>query len=229
LSFRYSPDDPLVLDRVSFRLPAGTRTALRGPSGAGKSTIVNLLLRFWEYESGSITLGGHDLRAFRADDLRSLFGVMPQDIHLFNGTLRDNLLLADAGASDEHILAACRLAQLEGFIQHLPHGLDTLIGENGLLLSGGERQRLAIARVILKDAPIVILDEPTANLDPVTAQALIDALAPYLAGRTTLIISHQHVAFEGADQVIEVEGGRAAMPRHVEDTVSVSRASSCPS
>jgi ABC-type multidrug transport system fused ATPase/permease subunit len=135
---------------------------------------------------------------------------MPQEIYLFNATVKDNLLLAEANATDEQIVAACRLALIHDFIESLPLGYDTLVGENGFLLSGGERQRLAIARVILKNAPIVILDEPTANLDSTTERKLFESLAPFLKNRTTLIISHRPIAAEFADQVIRMEKGRIA-------------------
>jgi ATP-binding cassette, subfamily C, bacterial CydC len=208
VSFRYHPGAALALNDVSFRLPMGSCSAIVGPSGSGKSTIINLLLRFWEYQSGTITIGGRDLRQCRTADIRDLLGIVPQDIYLFNATIKDNLLLADANATDEQIAAACRQALIHEFISSLPDGYDTMVGENGLLLSGGERQRIAIARVILRDAPIVILDEPTANLDALTERKLFQSLAPFLHNRTTLIISHRPIAAEYADQVIRLEKGR---------------------
>ena len=177
-------------------------------SGAGKSTIVNLLLRFWDYREGQITLGGHDLHEYRADDVRALIGVVPQTVHLFNATLRDNLRLANPDATEEQIVAACQQAQLHDFIEGLPLKYETLIGENGVLLSGGERQRLAIARAILKDAPILIFDEATANLDAITERQLLTSLEPFMTGRTVIIISHRRTAIERVDQVIELEQGR---------------------
>lgn len=206
--FRYNPDDPPALDGVSVTIPAGSRVAIMGASGSGKSTIVNLLLRFWDYHAGQITIGGRDLHDYRADDVRALLGVVPQNVHLFNATVHDNLLLANPDATDEQIKEACRQAQLHDFIASLPLGYDTLIGENGVLLSGGERQRLAIARAILKDAPILILDEATANLDAITERDLWQALEPFMAGRTVIIISHRRVAIETVDHVIELERGR---------------------
>jgi ATP-binding cassette, subfamily C, bacterial CydC len=208
LSFRYGPTGSLALDKVGFTLSEGSCTAIVGPSGSGKTTIVSLLLRFWELQSGSILVGGHDLRDYRADDLRELFGVVPQDIYLFNATIRDNLLLANPDATGEQLSAACHTALLDNFIQTLPLGFDTIVGENGLLLSGGERQRLAIARAILKDAPIVLLDEPSANLDTITERRLFQSLQSFLAQRTTLIISHRRIATEYADHVIRLERGR---------------------
>ena len=192
---------------MSVTIPHCGRVAIVGPSGSGKSTLVNLLLRFWEYEEGTIAIGGHDVRDYRADDVRQMIGVVPQQIHLFNSTVRDNLLLANPDATDEQIVAACRQAQLHDFIETLPAGYDTFIGENGLLLSGGERQRLAIARVILKNAPILILDEATANLDALTEQKLAQSLEPFMAGRTVLIISHGRISLPGVDQIIHLENG----------------------
>jgi ATP-binding cassette subfamily C protein CydC len=198
----------LVLDRVSFILPTGGRLALVGPSGAGKSTLVRLLLRFWEYEHGQIYLGGHELRRYRAEDARQMISVVSQDTHLFNGTIRENLLLARPGASAAELDDAAGQAQLLPFIQGLPQGYDTWIGEQGLRLSGGERQRLALARAFLKDAPILILDEPTAHLDPSTARAFLRALGRLVAGRTTLMITHRLADLEVMDQILVLEGGR---------------------
>jgi ATP-binding cassette subfamily C protein CydC len=206
--FAYNPIDRPALDGVNFSIPAGHRVAIVGSSGSGKSTIVNLLLRFWDYHEGQITIGGHDLHRYRADDVRTLMGVVPQNVHLFNATVRDNLLLACPEATDEQIIKACQQAQLHDFIEGLPLKYGTLVGENGLLLSGGERQRLAIARAILKDAPILILDEATANLDAITERQLLTSLEPFMAGRTVIIISHRRTAIEQVDQIIELEQGR---------------------
>jgi len=204
----YSSGEP-VLDRLDLTVPDGGRLGIAGPSGAGKSTIVSLLLRFWEPQSGEVRIGGRDIRGYLAENTRDLIGVAPQDIHLFNTTIRDNLLLANPTATDMEILAACRTTLLDEFIATLPEGLDTPVGENGLSLSGGERQRLAIARVVLKDAPIVVLDEPTANLDPATESCLLDSLEPFLAGRTVLLISHRRAVLERASRVVELRNGRA--------------------
>ena len=152
-----------------------------GPNGSGKSTLTNLFVRFWDYTEGSIRIGDTELRELPADDARALFGVVPQHTHLFNATVRDNLYVAKPDADDDELVAACRQAQIHDFIANLPQGYDTMIGENGVLLSGGERQRLAIARAVLKGAPILILDEATSQLDPLTEQALLASLRTFMA------------------------------------------------
>jgi ATP-binding cassette subfamily C protein CydC len=208
VTFAYAADEPPVLNDVSFSVPSGGCLAIVGPSGAGKSTLLSLLLRFWEYQEGEILLGGHNLRLYRADDARALMSVVAQDTYLFNGTLRDNFLLAKADASDDEISAAARQAQLETFIEALPHGYDTLVGEHGALLSGGERQRLAIARAILKDAPILLLDEATAHLDAMTAREVMGALRALMVNRTTLIIAHDLRGLEFVEHILTLDAGR---------------------
>jgi ABC-type multidrug transport system fused ATPase/permease subunit len=204
LTFRFGPDEPLVFDRLSFSVPAGGSLAIVGPSGSGKSTFVGLLARFWEYGGGEIRIGDRPIREMTGDEVRALLGVVPQDVHLFNATIRDNLAVADAEVTDETIVAACRMAQVHDAIEALPAGYATRIGENGLLLSGGERQRVAIARAIIKDAPILVLDEATANLDVATEQLLMASLAPFIAGRTTIFISHRASVAAGMDRVIRL-------------------------
>jgi thiol reductant ABC exporter CydC subunit len=200
VSFRYALDEPRVLDRISFELRAGKSLAIVGVSGAGKSSIVNLLLRFWDYEDGRIRVGGRDLREYAPDDARALFAVVPQTTHLFNATIRENLLLARRDATEAEMIAAARVAQIHDFIAALPDGYATRIGEQGLRLSGGERQRIAIARALLKDAPILILDEATAHLDPITERAVWRALRGQ--ARMLLIIAHHLVGLEDVDQII---------------------------
>jgi thiol reductant ABC exporter CydC subunit len=202
--FRYGERSPLVLDDLSLSLPPGERLGIRGPSGAGKSTIVSLLLRFDDPGSGSVLLDQVDAGSFRSDDVRGLFGVVPQQIYLFNGTLRDNLLVADGGADDARIADACDRAGLGAFLRSLPSGLDTLVGDDGLKLSGGERQRVAIARVFLRDAPILILDEATANLDAATEAEVVEEILSFARGKTVLVISHRPTALGLADRVIDL-------------------------
>jgi len=208
LHFAYPTAAGEVLDGATFRMHPGSRTAVVGPSGSGKTTIARLALRFWDPTHGTIRLDGQDIRRYGLSDLRSLIGVVAQDTYLFNGTIRGNLLLARPGASDSEIQQALEQAQLAGFIEQLPDGLETWIGEQGLRLSGGERQRLAIARVLLKDAPLLILDEATANLDPLTEQAVLDALDMLMQGRTTLMMTHRLVAMERMDEILVLDQGR---------------------
>lgn len=208
LTFRYGPDLPPALVDLAFTLPVGGRLAIVGPSGAGKSTLVHLLLRFWEYERGEIRLGGCSLREYDRATLSRLIGVVSQQTDLFTGTFRDNLRLARPGADDAALHRAARQAQLHEFIQGLPEGYDTWIGEQGLRLSGGERQRLAIARALLQDAPLLILDEPTAHLDTVTERQVLAAIETLMAGRTTLRITHRLVGLEAMDEILVLRAGQ---------------------
>jgi ATP-binding cassette subfamily C protein CydC len=207
LCFRYNPGDPVALNGISFGLPQGHCMAVVGPSGAGKSTLAQLLLRFWDYETGSICLAGRELREYGQEDLRSLVAVVSQQTYLFSGTVRENLLLARPEATEPEMVAAAKEARIHEFVVALPQGYDTWIGEQGWQLSGGERQRLAIARAILKNVPILILDEPTANLDAVTEREVINTLLSLVEGRTTLLFTHSLVGMENADEVLVLRGG----------------------
>ena len=202
LSFRFDASEPWVLSDVDLQITTGERVALVGPSGCGKSTIVSLLLRFWDYDSGHIRIGGRELHDLDQEQTRALLSVVPQDVHLFNATIGDNLMVADAHADQAALEQACGIARLDTFVASLPDGFDTIVGENGLLLSGGERRRLAIARAVLKDAPIVILDEATADLDGSTEVALWSALDPWLVGKTVLVISHRPTIGLNVDRVV---------------------------
>lgn len=205
--FTYHPGEREVLSDISFNLRPGSRVAIVGPSGSGKSTLVRLAVRFWDPTSGTICLNGQDIRRYRLHDLRDRIGVVTQDTYIFNDTLRANLLLARPDASDVEIEAAVEQAQLTDFVRQLPQGLKTRVGEQGLQLSGGERQRLAIARVLLKNAPILILDEVTANLDPLTERALLDTLNELTQGRTTLQITHRLLGMEHMDEILVLHRG----------------------
>jgi ATP-binding cassette subfamily C protein CydC len=208
VTFRYTPQSPAVLQGLSFWVQPGQRVAIVGGSGAGKSTVLNLLLRFWEYESGTIRLGGHDLRDYTSADLRRRIGVMSQRTYLFNTTVMENIRLARVDASDEEVIRAAQLAQVHDFIMALPQGYATRVGEDGARLSGGERQRIALARVLLKDAPIVFLDEPTANLDALTEQSVWRSILQTTAGRTVLVVTHRLPAGEQWDQVVHLNKNR---------------------
>ncbi len=208
LSFRYGPNQPLALHDISFTLPPGGKIALVGPSGAGKSTLINLLMRFWDYDQGSILLDDQDICDCAGEDVRARFSVVSQTTHLFNATLRENLLLARPHASEDDLWDVLAQAQLADFVRSLPQGLDTWAGEMGVQLSGGERQRVAIARALLKNAPILLLDEPTANLDAATERALWRDLSHLMARRSTLIITHRLIGMEQMDEILTLHRGR---------------------
>jgi ATP-binding cassette, subfamily C, bacterial CydC len=207
---RYQPGGPAALDGVDLDLPPGRRIALIGPNGAGKSTVASVLLRFVELTAGSATLNGHDLASYAADDVRTVIGGCPQDPHVFDASLRDNLRLARPEATDEQLDDAAARAGLLDWIRSLPRGWDTPAGAHGTALSGGQRQRLALARALLADPALLILDEPTAHLDPDSRRALTRDLLAATAGRTTLLITHDLDGLDQVDQVIVLRGGRIA-------------------
>ena len=207
LSFRYSTQGTWVLNNISFAVGAGKRLAIVGPSGAGKSTLLHLFLRFWDYESGSITLGGHEFKKYDAARLRTMFGVVSQQTHLFNASIRDNILLARPDASTDQFEQAIKHARLGEFIEQLPEGYHTMVGQNGHALSGGQRQRIAIARALLKNAPILILDEPTVGLDAVTEHSIMRAIEKLMIGRTTIMITHRLTGLETMDEIIVLSAG----------------------
>ena len=207
---RYQSDGPPALDRISLDLPPGRRVALTGANGAGKSTLAAVLLRFCELSSGAALLNGHDLASYAADDIRSVIGGCPQDPYLFDGTIRDNLRLARPGATDEELEAAAARARLLTWIRSLPQGWDTPVGTHGAAVSGGERQRLALARAFLADPALLILDEPTAHLDPDSRQALTADLLHATVGRSVLFITHEPDGLDQVDQIVVLEHGRIA-------------------
>jgi ATP-binding cassette subfamily C protein CydC len=208
LNFRYEQNEPYVLRDISFEVPLGGKVGIVGPSGAGKSSLVNLFLRFWEYQEGRIKVGEKELKDLNSEDARRLFGVVTQKTHLFNATVRENLLLAKPQATDEEVYEACRKAKIHDFIHSLPQGYESKIGEEGLKLSGGQRQRLAIARVILKNAPILILDEATTGLDPVTERDVIWEILDLMKDRTVLVISHHLPIMHNLDEVLVLNEGK---------------------
>ena len=208
LSFSYPNQTIPAIQNISFKLEVGKSLAIVGPSGAGKSTIVSLLLRFWEYDSGDICLGGKSLHGLEQDGVRERCAAVSQSSYFFNASVRDNLRLARPSASEKEIEEASKQAQIHEFILGLSKGYDTFIGEQGLRLSGGERQRLAIARALLKDAPILILDEPTANLDPLTEKQILETLFKVMKEKTTLLITHRLVGLEYVGEILVMEHGR---------------------
>ena len=210
VSFRYQDDPamPWTLEAVHLEVAPGEVVALVGPSGGGKTTLVSLLPRFWDVTQGQVRLDGHDIRSLRLADLRGAIGVVPQEPALFSGTIRENIAYARPGATEVEIVAAAKAAHTHEFVERLPQGYDTLVGERGIKLSGGQRQRVAIARAILKDPAVLILDEATSNLDTESERLIEDALARLLVGRTTLIIAHRLSTVQRADRLVVLDRGR---------------------
>ncbi|WP_138465780.1 ABC transporter ATP-binding protein [Poseidonocella sp. HB161398] len=207
VSFGYD-DSRGVLHGIDLTVRPGETVALVGPSGAGKSSLMSLVPRFYEPETGEIRIDGLPLRAMTLGSLRRQIGLVSQDVFLFGGTLRENIAYGRLGATEAQILEAVRLAQLGPLVETLPEGLDTIVGERGVLLSGGQRQRVAIARVFLKDPPILLLDEATSALDRETEREIQEALARLSAGRTTLVIAHRLSTIEEADRILVMQEGR---------------------
>jgi ATP-binding cassette subfamily B protein len=209
VGFSYS-DGQQVLSDISFTAKQGEVTALVGPSGSGKSTVARLATRFWDTGSGTITLGGIDIRAVDPETLMSKYSIVFQDVVLFNTTVMENIRIGRKGASDEDVLAAAKAAMCDEFVSLLPYGYDTVIGENGGKLSGGERQRISIARAILKDAPIIIMDEATASLDTESESRVQRALSSLISDKTVLVIAHRMRTIENADKIVVLSDGKVA-------------------
>jgi ATP-binding cassette subfamily C protein CydC len=195
----------LVLDKLSFKLLSGERLGVVGNSGTGKSSIVHLLLRFWAPSSGDIYFGGHNIKYYKGDDIRRYFSVVTQHSTFFNSTIKRNLLIARRDASDEQLADVCRIAQIHDFIESLPEGYDTWVGEAGLKLSGGQLKRLSIARALLKEAPVLILDEPGEGLDSQTEKALLDAVFDYKNECSILLITHKQTGLDLMDNIIVLD------------------------
>ena len=204
LTARYVGQPRAALKGFSLRLAPGERVALVGPSGAGKTTVVNLLLRFLDPEAGRLTLAGRDLREYRLEDARRAFAVAGQDSHLFSASIRDNVRLACPDAPETEIVDALRRARIWDWVRDLPDGLDTFVGEQGRELSGGQRQRVVVARALLAGAPVLVLDEPTAHLDPRTAAELMRDVMAAAGGRSVLLITHRSEGLELVDRVLTV-------------------------
>ncbi|MFC3230231.1 thiol reductant ABC exporter subunit CydC [Marinibaculum pumilum] len=208
VGFRYATDGPAVLQDIDLDLPPGRHVAVTGPSGAGKSTILNLALRFHLPQEGRITLGGVPLEALSEADLYDMVGSLSQSSEIFAATVRENLALGDPAADDAAMWAALEIAGLAEFVDRLPHTLDTFVGEHGQTLSGGEGRRLALARVVLRDPPILLLDEPLAGLDRETAATVRAALRQLAAGRTMVWVTHDLTALDDMDEVVHLQAGR---------------------
>ena len=193
---------------MTFTAPQGTTTAIVGPSGSGKSTICNLVARFYDADSGTVSVGGHDVREFTCESLLRNISMVFQNVYLFQDSVENNIKFGCPNATHEQVVAAARAACCHDFIMSLPDGYDTVVGEGGSTLSGGERQRISIARAILKDAPIVILDEATASVDPENEHLIQQALSALTKGKTILAIAHRLATIQHADQILVVEDGR---------------------
>ena len=223
VSFGYDPARPVLRD-ITFDVRPGETLAFVGPSGAGKTSLLALLPRFYEPASGAITLDGHDITGFTLDSLRRQIGIVSQDVYLFGGTLRENIAYGRLDATEAEIIAAAEHAQLSEMIARMPQGLDTIVGERGVMLSGGQKQRVAIARVFLKNPPILILDEATSALDTETEREIQAALERLAEGRTTLVIAHRLATIRDADRIIVMEEGRITETgTHAELSVSGGR------
>jgi ATP-binding cassette subfamily B protein len=196
----------VVLRDITLEIAPGTVTALVGPTGVGKTTLSKLIPRFYDVCEGSITLDRQDIRDLTLQSLRRQISIVLQDVFLFHGTARENILFGRPGASEEEMIRAAQVANAHEFIQHLPNGYDTLIGERGVKLSGGQRQRIAIARAVLKDAPILILDEATSSVDTETEMLIHQALERLMAGRTTIVIAHRLSTIRSADTIVVLDG-----------------------
>lgn len=206
VTFGYNEND--VIKNMSFHIPQHSMTALVGKSGCGKSTVVNLIARFWDTDSGKISIGGTDIKAMTTESLLENISVVFQNVYLFNDTVFNNVAFGKKGATREDVIAACKKARCHDFISALENGYDTMIGEGGCTLSGGEKQRISIARAILKDAPIVLLDEATASIDPDNEAYIQQAISEMIKGKTLVVIAHKLSAVIGADQILMIEDGR---------------------
>jgi ATP-binding cassette subfamily B protein len=208
VSFAYDKENPILCD-LSFRIPPGTRVGIAGKTGAGKTTLVSLLTRFYDCDSGSILLDGVDIRRYRLADLRNQFAIVLQDPVLFSTSIAENISYARSGAGKEEVMEAAKAANAHEFIAHLPEGYETLVGERGMRLSGGERQRIALARAFLKDAPILILDEPTSSVDTETEASILEAMDRLMEDRTTFTIAHRLNTLRNCELTLVIEDGKS--------------------
>jgi ABC-type bacteriocin/lantibiotic exporters, contain an N-terminal double-glycine peptidase domain len=205
VSFAY--EDKKIIDDVSLRIPAGTTTAIVGPSGGGKTTLTNLMARFWDVNGGEVKLGGNNVKDYSFDSLMKNFSFVFQRVYLFEDTIANNIRFGEPDASMDRVIEAAKKARCHDFIMSLPDGYDTIIGEGGASLSGGEKQRISIARAIMKDSPIIILDEATANVDPENEAELTKAVEELTKDKTIIMIAHRLKTVRNADQILVIDGG----------------------
>jgi ATP-binding cassette subfamily B protein len=205
VSFAYDDEEERVLDHISLHVDAGKKVAIVGPSGGGKSTLCSLLPRFYDVTRGSVKIDGKDVRSLTQKSLRGVIGIVQQEVYLFNGTIRENIAYGRQGASFEEIREAAKKADMDDFISSLPNGYDTLVGERGARLSGGQKQRIAIARVFLKNPPVLILDEATSALDNESERYIQESLDRLAVGRTTITIAHRLSTIRNADEIIVLD------------------------
>ena len=207
MRFGYEKDN-IILNGISFTAKQGEVTALIGPSGGGKSTVSKLAARFYDVDAGKITLGGKDISRINPEKLLSAYSIVFQDVTLFNNTIMENIRIGKKGATDEEVIKAAKEARCEEFIKKLPDGYNTVIGENGSALSGGERQRISIARALLKDSPVILLDEATASLDAENETFVQEAISRLVQNKTVLIIAHRMRTVSGADKIVVIDNGK---------------------
>jgi ATP-binding cassette, subfamily C, bacterial CydC len=214
LNMRYAETQAWALEDISFVIPEGGCLAVIGQTGAGKTSLLNVLLRFWDFQEGTVQIGGMSLRELNGETIRGLCAVVAQQTHLFNTSIRENLALARPGATEDELHAALRDADILDEVMAMPEGLDTMVGEVGTRLSGGQARRIAIARAFLKNAPLLILDEPTEGLDAISERAVLDTIARLMRGRTTLLITHRPQALRHADAVLVLDQGKIRTGAH---------------
>jgi len=207
VSFEYEPGEPVLQD-IDLEIPSGTRVGIVGRTGAGKTTLMSLLMRFYDPTSGRILLDETDIKDYKLQDLRKQFGIMLQEPVLFSTTIADNIAYGCPNADEQDIVTAARAANAHDFIKALPEGYNTLVGERGMRLSGGERQRISLARAFLRDAPILLLDEPTSSIDIKTEHLIMEAMERLMRGRTSFMIAHRLSTLDSCDMLLEVKDGR---------------------
>ena len=206
--FSYNENEAPVFEDMNFTVKKNERLAVAGESGSGKTTLINLLLRFYDPQAGRIAINGIDIRDLTLKSLRSLISVVSQETYLFNGTIKENLLHANEAADDDMVIEACKIAHIDSFIQSLPEKYNTRVGERGLNFSGGQRQRIAIARAVLKDAPIIVLDEATSGVDTENENEIKHSLSVLLKNRTSITIAHRLNTIEDCDRILVLRHGR---------------------